>query len=103
MEDMIIELVKISPAISAIVVVVWMGIRHVDRMDVRSKESADKFVEAIKDIGEKCHHAHDKNAQMFYEQSCNGQKILGELTVQLALFAQAQRELSDAVKVLRRG
>ncbi len=103
MDELLAELLKQSPSLFAIVAVVWMGIRHIDKLDERDKDNAASFVEAIKDIGEKCHHAHDANAKMFYEQSCNGQKVLGELTVQLALFAQAQRELSDAVKALRRG
>lgn len=113
MEEMVMEVLKQSPVVGAIVAIVWMGLKWherlegqwlaaIDKLDERGKENADKFVSAIKDIGEKCHTAHDKNAQMFYEQSCNGQKVLGELTTQLALFSQAQRDLSDAVKALRR-
>lgn len=114
MDEIVAELLKQSPVVGAIVAIVWLGMKWherlatqwlaaIDKIDERGKENAREFVAAIKDIGEKCHMAHDKNAQMFYEQSCRGQEVLTQLTVNIALFAQAQKELSEAVKDFRRG
>ena len=113
MEEVVTELVKQSPGIGAIIAIVWIGMKWheriatqwlaaIDKIDERGKLAGEAFVAAIKDIGEKCHIAHDKNAQMFYEQSCRGQEVLTNLTVNIALFAQAQKELSEAVKDFRR-
>lgn len=101
MDELLGELLKQSPALFAIVATVWMGIKHVDKIDERAKENADKFVAAIKDIGEKCHEAHDKNAQMFYEQSCKGQEVLTQLAIHMSHFAETQKELNRTVMELR--
>lgn len=114
MEPWIIDLLKQSPAIGAILAIVWMGLKWhermsavwlaaIDKIDERGKANAQEFVSAIKEIGEKCHTAHDANAKMFYEQSCKGQEVLIQLSMTLANFTRAQDDLSHAVRDLRRG
>lgn len=113
MDAWVIDLLKQSPAIGAILAIVWMGLKWhermsstwlaaIDKIDERGKLAAEAFVMAVKDIGEKCHKAHDENARMFYEQSCKGQEVLIQLSMTLANFTRAQDDLSHAVRDLRR-
>lgn len=113
MEEWIQEFAKETPAVGAIVAIVWMGMRWherissqwavtLEKIDERHIEIARQFVDSVKEIGEKCHAAHHTVAKMFYEQSCKGQEVLGQVAVHMSHFAKAQEELSRAVREISR-
>jgi hypothetical protein len=101
MEQWVIDVVKDSPAYGTIIVIVLLGMKWHERI-------SDKWLAAIKEIGEKCHEAHEKVATMYYEQSCRAQDHLAQLrsvmekqNVHLEHFARAQEQLSRAITELR--
>lgn len=109
----LLDLLKQSPAIGAIVAIVYMGMKwherissqwitSIEKMDSRHELMSIRFVDAVKEIGEKCHGAHEKVATMYYEQSCKGQEVLSNVSVHMAHFARAEEQLSRAVESLRK-
>ena len=113
MDELIAKLLEQSPAMGAIIAIVWIGMKWheriatqwlsaIDKIDERNNEASQRFVDAVKEIGEKCHDAHHKVSQMFYEQSCKGQEVLMHVSMNMANFARAQEELTHAVRELRR-
>ncbi len=108
-EPWLVDLLKQSPAIGAIVAIVYLGMKWHERisgqwlasiakMDERHEAMSMRFLESVKEIGEKCHHAHAEIAKMYYEQSCKGQEVLTQVAVHMSHFARAEEQLSRAVE-----
>ncbi len=108
-EPWLVDLLKQSPAIGAIVAIVYLGMKwherissqwlaSIEKMDDRHQSMSRAFVDSVKEIGEKCHVAHEKVATMYYEQSCKGQEVLTQVAVHMSHFARAEEQLSRAVE-----
>lgn len=112
-EPWLLDLLKQSPALGAIVAIVYIGMKWheristqwlsaIDKIDERHQLIAQRFVDSVKEIGEKCHTAHEKVATMYYEQSCKGQEVLTQVAVHMSHFARAEEQLARAVESLRK-
>jgi hypothetical protein len=99
-EPWIIELLKDSPAYGAIIAIVWLGMKWHERISMQwvaqIKEINDQqrimqkeWLESIKEIGEKCHDAHEKVSNMYYDQSCKVLEAWTKLNVHMEHFARA--------------
>lgn len=113
MEQWVIDVLKDSPAYGAILAIVYLGMKWheriatqwlaaIDKIDSRNKEASTEFVAAVKDIGEKCHHAHEQVSKMFYEQSVKSNEVMTNVAVNMGHFSRSQEHLSEAVRDLRK-
>lgn len=107
MEPWVIDLLKTSPTLSAVVIIVIVGMRWHERVQDKSDDRLERmsanWLSSFKEVGEKCHDSHEATATMFYEQSCKGQevlthitRVLGENSVQLDRCARAEEERNRA-------
>lgn len=77
MEDILKELIKTSPGYACILAVIWFGMKWHERI-------ATHWVDSFKEVGQKCHEAHEKVSHMFHEQSCRGQEVLTKVSSVMA-------------------
>lgn len=97
MEEMLKELIKTSPGYACILAVIWFGMKWHERI-------ATHWVDSFKEVGEKCHDAHERVAEMFHEQSCKGQEVLTHNTAVMAKTTVQLERCADAhERQLRRG
>ena len=109
MEQWVIDLLKDSPAYGGIIAIVYLGMKWHERISTQwvtqineisllQREQSDKWVAAIKEIGEKCHEAHAHVADMYHEQGCKVLEAWTRLSINMEHFGKAQEELTRAVR-----
>ena len=102
MEQWVIDILKISPQWGAVVAIVWMSYRSIERIWTRGNQTteslAKQFQESVKEIGEKCHVAHHAVATMYHQQSGELQKATIAYTRQVAELAVHISHLGDAIR-----
>lgn len=98
MEPWIIDLMKTIPALGVIVWIVREGMKW-------HREMASEWLSSFKEVGSKCHEAHERVSTMFHEQSCKGQEVLtanvdvvARNTVQLERCANAHEEQNRIIR-----
>jgi hypothetical protein len=100
MEQWVIDLLKDSPAYGVILAIVWMGMKwheriskewteQIAKMTQAQERMSDKWLEAIKEIGEKCHESHERVSSMYHDQSCKVLEAWTKLNVHMEHFARA--------------
>lgn len=116
MEPWMLDLLKLFPVAGPIIAVMYLGMRWIERESDKHRQErekcndrmdalSNKWMEGFKEVGEKCHEAHEKVATMYKDQADRSAEVatgihgvMAQVAVHLDQCAKAQEQVARSMR-----